>query len=113
MTPRLRTANAEAGTVIKLLAAAGVLAPVAFTVSALAHSLTRDDHSLLRDPISALAVGPTGWIQDVTFASVGVLLIGSASHCTVQSAPAGVSTLDHSCSRCSGLVSSQRRCGQP
>lgn len=76
MNPQLRTANAEASTLIKLLAAGGVLAPVAFMVSALAQSLTRDDHRLLRDPISALAAGPTGWIQDVTFACAGVLLIG-------------------------------------
>lgn len=61
---------------IRLLAIAGVLAPVAFATSAVAHSVSRDDHNLLRNPVSALAAGPTGWVQDLTFAGTGMLMIG-------------------------------------
>lgn len=56
-------------------AIAGISAPVVFTASAVTHSLTRDDHSLLSDPVSALAAGPGGWIQDVTFAATGLFVI--------------------------------------
>ncbi len=76
MTTQLQTERAETSTVIRLLAVAGILAPVGFAVSALVQSLARDEHELIHDPISALAAGPTGWIQDVTFAGTGVLLVG-------------------------------------
>lgn len=53
----------------------GIVAPVAFTASAVVQSLARADHSLVRDPISALAAGPTGWVQDITFVATGLLVI--------------------------------------
>jgi hypothetical protein len=70
--------------VIRLLAIAGVLLPVAFATPALAHSVSGDDHNLLRDPVSALAAGPTGWVQDVTFAGTGLLVIGLGLHLTLR-----------------------------
>jgi len=61
--------------VITVLAAAGIAAMVIFTVVAVVHSLLRSDHSLVSDPISALATGPSGWVQDVNFVICGMLLI--------------------------------------
>jgi hypothetical membrane protein len=49
------------------LAAAGLAGPVIFVVVALAQSLLRPEHNLTADPISALAAGPTGWVQDINF----------------------------------------------
>lgn len=62
-------------TLRRWLGAAGVLAPVLFTTSAIAHSLTRADHALLNHPVSALAAGPTGWIQNLTFMVTGLLVV--------------------------------------
>lgn len=65
-------------TAARWLAAAGVLAPVGFVAAALAQSLLRADHDLLADPVSALAAGPHGWVQNVTFAVTGALLVAFA-----------------------------------
>lgn len=56
-------------------AVAGIVASVVFTASALVQSLLRDDHALLADPVSALAAGPDGWVQNVAFTVTGVLMI--------------------------------------
>jgi hypothetical membrane protein len=61
--------------VIAALAAAGIAGPLLFTVVAVVHSLLRSDHSLVALPISALAVGPSGWVQDVNFVMTGVLFL--------------------------------------
>lgn len=73
-------------TVRRWLGVAGISAPTVFTVSAVTHSLTRDDHSLLSDPVSALAAGPGGWIQDLTFAATGLLVVafGLGLHLTLR-----------------------------
>jgi hypothetical protein len=57
------------------LAAAGIAGPVMFAVVALVHSLLRSDHSLVVLPISALAAGLSGWVQDVNFLVFGSLMI--------------------------------------
>jgi hypothetical protein len=57
------------------LAIVGISAPIAFTVSAVAHSRARDDHALLSDPVSALAAGPSGVLQDLTFAMTGLSMV--------------------------------------
>src|SRR5215216_8158816 len=61
--------------VITVLAAAGIAAMVIFTVVTVVHSLLRSDHSLVSDPISALATGPSGWVQDVNFVICGLLFL--------------------------------------
>lgn len=61
--------------VILTLAAAGIAGPLIFTVVAVAHSLLRSDHSLVALPISALAVGPSGWVQNVNFVICGLLFL--------------------------------------
>lgn len=57
------------------VAGAGIVATAGFAASAFIQSLLRSDHELLADPISALAAGPYGWVQNVTFAVAGVLLV--------------------------------------
>ncbi|MFW6034249.1 MAG: DUF998 domain-containing protein [bacterium] len=78
-------------TTLRWLAVAGIAAPVGFVASALTQSLLRADHALLTDPISALAAGPDGWIQNVTFAAAGVLLVAFAAglHGAVRPSRAG------------------------
>jgi hypothetical membrane protein len=61
--------------VIAVLAVAGIVGPILFTVVAVVHSLLRSDHSLVALPISALAIGQSGWVQDVNFVVCGVLFL--------------------------------------
>jgi hypothetical protein len=68
----------ERRSVIAALAMAGIAGPLIFAVVALVHSLLRPDHSLLRHPVSALAAGPSGWLQNVNFLLFGVLMIAYA-----------------------------------
>ena len=68
----------EGRSVIAALAAAGIAGPIMFAVAALVQSLLRSDHSLLTRPISALAAGPSGWVQDVNFLLFGSLMIAYA-----------------------------------
>src|SRR5918997_1351122 len=68
----------ERRSVIAALAAAGIVAPAIFAVVALVQSLLRPEHSLVADPISALAAGPSGWVQNVNFLVFGSLMIAYA-----------------------------------
>ncbi len=68
----------ERSSVIAALAAAGIAGPILFAVVALVQSLLRPEHSLGADPISALAAGPSGWVQDVNFLVFGSLMIAYA-----------------------------------
>ena len=61
--------------VIASLAAAGIAGPLIFVMVAVVHSLLRSDHSLVALPISALATGPSGWVQDVNFIICGFLFL--------------------------------------
>lgn len=78
--------------VIAALAAAGIAGPVIFAVVALTQSLLRPDHSLVAHPISALAAGPSGWVQNVNFLLFGSLMIVYAIgvHLGVRPSRAGV-----------------------
>jgi len=66
---------AKRRSVIAALAAAGIAGPLIFVMVAVVHSLLRSDHSLVALPISALAVGPSGWVQDVNFVICGLLFL--------------------------------------
>jgi hypothetical membrane protein len=68
----------ERRSVIAALAAAGIAGPIMFAVVALVQSALRPDHSLVEHPISALAAGPRGWVQDVNFLVFGSLMIAYA-----------------------------------
>src|SRR5918993_43429 len=68
----------ERRSVVAALAVAGIAGPVMFAGVALVQSLLRLEHSLVVDPISALAAGPSGWVQDVNFLVFGFLMIAYA-----------------------------------
>src|SRR5918997_3251377 len=68
----------ERRSVIAALATAGIAGPIIFAVVALVHSLLRPDHSLVTHPVSALAAGPSGWLQNANFFLFGVLMIAYA-----------------------------------
>ena len=68
----------ERRSVVAALAVAGIAGPVMFAVVALVQSLLRLEYSLVVDPISALAAGPSGWVQDVNFLVFGALMIAYA-----------------------------------
>ena len=58
---------------------AGVIGPVLFTVTWIAQELFRiAEYSPIREPVSALAAGPNGWIQSVNLAEFGMLTIAFA-----------------------------------
>src|SRR5918995_7405892 len=82
----------EHRSVIAALAAAGIAGPLIFAVVALVHSLLRPDHSFVTHPISALAAGPSGWVQNVNFLVFGLLMIAYAVglHLGVRPSRAGV-----------------------
>jgi hypothetical membrane protein len=63
---------------IAALAAAGIAGPTIFALVDLMQSVLRQDHSLVQHPISALAAGPSGWIQNVNFLLFGLLMIAYA-----------------------------------
>ena len=68
----------ERGSTIAALAAAGIAGPIIFGVVGLVQSVLRQDHSLVEHPISALAAGNSGWIQNVNFLLFGLLMIAFA-----------------------------------
>jgi hypothetical membrane protein len=82
----------ERRSVIIAMAAAGIAGPIIFAVVALVQSLLRPDHSLVTHPISALAAGPSGWVQNVNFLLFGLLMITYAIglHLGVRPRRAGV-----------------------
>jgi len=63
---------------IAALAAAGIAGPIIFAVVALVQNVLRQDHSLVEHPISALAAGTSGWVQNVNFLLFGLLMIAYA-----------------------------------
>src|ERR687886_499177 len=64
----------ERRSVIAGLAIAGIVGPILFAVVALVQSLLRPEHGLVAHPISALAAGPSGWVQDANFLVFGLLM---------------------------------------
>jgi hypothetical membrane protein len=68
----------ERRSVISVLAIAGIAGPLVFAVVALVQSVLRSDHNLVALPISALAAGPSGWVQNVNFLLFGLLMIAYA-----------------------------------
>jgi hypothetical membrane protein len=68
----------ERGSTIAALAAAGIAGPIIFAVVGLVQSVLRQDHNLVAHPISALAAGPSGWVQNVNFLLFGLLMIAYA-----------------------------------
>lgn len=64
---------------LTLAAWAGLLGPVLFTLTWVAQELFRiEEYSPIKEPVSALAAGPNGWIQSVNFVVFGVLTMAFA-----------------------------------
>ncbi|MFI7495081.1 DUF998 domain-containing protein [Kocuria sp. M4R2S49] len=62
-----------------VLAWAGIIGPVLFTATYMAQEVVRrGEYSPMAEPISALEVGPYGWVQQLNFVVFGVLTIGYA-----------------------------------
>jgi hypothetical membrane protein len=61
---------------LRMMAWAGVVGPVLFTVGYLAQEAMRvGEYSPVAEPISALEAGPNGWIQQANFVVFGLLTI--------------------------------------
>jgi hypothetical membrane protein len=53
-----------------------LIGPVLFTLTWVVQEIFRvDEYSPIREPVSALAAGPNGWIQSVNFAVFGILTL--------------------------------------
>ena len=60
-------------------AQAGLVGPALFTLIWVTQELLRiEEYSPIEEPVSALAAGPNGWIQNVNFAVFGMLTIAFA-----------------------------------
>ena len=64
--------------VAALLASAGILGPILFTVAFIVQALFQPGYSHVADPVSALAAAPNGWIQSANFLVFGSLMIAFA-----------------------------------
>ena len=73
------------------LAAAGATGPILFTVLVVVQGLLNPDYNHLALPISAFAAWPSGWIQNVNFLLLGVLMSAHAIglHRGVRQGPGG------------------------
>src|SRR5579885_408574 len=56
----------------------GGVGAVLFTASYLLEGISRPDYSAWQQPISALSLGPGGWLQQVNFVVFGVITIWTA-----------------------------------
>ncbi len=59
----------------KLWLACGVIGPLLFVSVFLIEGATRANYSALRQPISSLSIGESGWMQRVNFLITGLLLL--------------------------------------
>jgi hypothetical membrane protein len=64
---------------LSLLAWAGVVGPILFTVVFVGQELfRRHEYSPMAEPVSALEAGPNGWVQQVNFVVFGLLTMAFA-----------------------------------
>lgn len=64
---------------MSLLAWAGIVGPVLFTAAFLTQeAFRRGEYDPLAEPVSALAAGPNGWVQNVNFVVFGLLTFAFA-----------------------------------
>ena len=62
----------------RVLAVGGIVGPILFTATFIVQGLFRQGYSHLSEPVSALAAGPNGWVQDVNFFVFGPLMVAYA-----------------------------------
>lgn len=65
-------------TTLLLWLSCGTIASVLFTVTYLIEGITRPDYSAWQQAISALSLGPGGWVQQVNFVVFGIITIWTA-----------------------------------
>jgi hypothetical protein len=90
VTRRMRVAGLAGGALSVrawLLLAAGTAGGLAFTGIYLAEGATRTGYAALAQPISALSLGPGGWVQQVNFIVFGALVCASAAGWRAALAP--------------------------
>lgn len=63
---------------------AGAGGAVAFVIVFLIDGATRSGYSVRRHPVSALALGPRGWLQTTNFLVCGALVTAGGSACSSQ-----------------------------
>jgi hypothetical membrane protein len=78
--------------VVRTLGIGGIIGPIVFIVLTVVQGVLQPGYSHVALPISALAVWPLGWIQNLSFVILGVLLIGHAIglHLDVRATRGGV-----------------------
>jgi hypothetical protein len=89
-THRLPRAGLDGGALSArawLLLAAGTAGGLVFTAVYLAEGATRAGYRALAQPISALSLGPGGWVQQLNFVVFGVLVCLSAAGWRAALAP--------------------------
>lgn len=60
------------------LVSSGGIGAFLFTITYLVEGITRPGYDVWKQPISALSLGPGGWVQQVNFIIFGVLVVISA-----------------------------------
>ncbi len=65
-------------TTLLLWLSCGTIGSVLFTIVYLIEGATRPDYSAWQQAISALSLGPGGWVQQVNFVAFGVIIIWTA-----------------------------------
>lgn len=73
-SPRARRELVPGSALHRVLLGCGVLGSLLFTGAFLAEGATRAGYDPWRQPISALSLGPGGWLQSVNFIVFGVLM---------------------------------------
>src|SRR5215469_14908484 len=90
VTRRLRRAGLGGGALSMrtwLLLAAGTAGGLVFTGVYVAEGATRAGYRTMAQPISALSLGPGGWVQQLNFIVFGVLVCASAAGWRAALAP--------------------------
>jgi hypothetical membrane protein len=63
---------------VRALLAGGVAGPLLFVVVFLVEGVLRADYNPVRQPVSSLSIGPSGWVQVANFVVTGLLLLAFA-----------------------------------
>jgi hypothetical protein len=72
-------ASGLAGRASAIAGIAGIAGPILFTVAfAVQERFRVGDHDPVAEPVSALEAGPGGWVQQVNFVVLGLLIIAFA-----------------------------------
>lgn len=73
--PRLWAEKRERLSLVGALGTAGIVGPILFTIAFILQGFLRPGYSHLEDPVSALAAGREGWVQDLNFFVFGSLMV--------------------------------------